>query len=126
MSVGAKTIAAVLVLAVLGFAGGYAVASAGETPTPKPGKVTRGELPAVPAAGSAPRIAVLGTAAALPRKRAKVTKKKASPAPSSGGTTPPSSEATPPPASTPAPSQPPSNPPSNPPQSTPAPDIIEG
>jgi hypothetical protein len=119
MSVGAKTIMAVLVLAVLGFAGGYAVASAGEKPKPKPAKVTSGELPSVPAAGAAPRIAVLGTAAALPQQRAKVTKKKASPAPSSGGTTPPSSEATPPPASTPAQSQPP-------PQSTPPPDIIEG
>jgi hypothetical protein len=122
MSVGAKTIGVVLALAVLGFAGGYAVASAGEKPKPKPARVTRAELPAVPAAGSAPRIAVLGTAAALPRQRAKVIKKKSAPAPSSGGSTPPSSEATPPPASTPAPS----NPPSNPPQSTPPPDIIEG
>jgi len=134
---GGRSIAVVIVLAVLGFGAGYAVARTGGEDEPKAAAETTGAgLPAVPTPGKAPRIAVLGSAAALPagprERRKRAAKRQVSAAPS---TTAPQSESPPATSEAPPAANPPTAPPSNPPASNPPPssppqnddgDIIEG
>jgi hypothetical protein len=125
MLLGRSALAAIVVLAGVGFGGGYAVARAGgDDPVKTPRPAAPGaSLPDIPKAGKAPRIRILGEAAALPASRAR---KPTRPKPDSGPPPDPTPDSSPePPTSTPRP-----GPTTQPPRPTPAPpdpdDIIEG
>jgi len=131
MPIAGKAIAAIVVMAALGFGAGYAVASSGDDPEPAtPVKASGAELPAVPATGAKPRVTALGAAAALPKARARVRVRvrRARRAPAASETPAPSGpSATAEPAPTSAPTAAPVQPPpSRPVPTAPPDDIIEG